>query len=154
MLGREFSENAVPVRYEANGLTLDGVISRPSFIRLARASDFFINICFVRRNCMAALEESYRNTLMVGRYPSCVLNLTVPPQAVDVNVHPAKIEVRFANEKSIFDLVYYGCKTALGANRLAPEIRAEDVKYNPFKANPDQAAPAQQRLSVGNIRTA
>ena len=154
VLGREFSENAVPVRYEANGLTLDGVISRPSFARGSRGlQNFFINTRFVRsKTCMAALEESYRNTLMVGRYPSCVLNLTVPPQAVDVNVHPAKIEVRFANEKSIFDLVYYGCKTALGANRLAPEIRAEDVKYNPFKANPDQAAPAQQRLSVGEYK--
>ena len=154
VLGREFSENAVPVRYEANGLTLDGVISRPSFARGSRGlQNFFINTRFVRsKTCMAALEESYRNTLMVGRYPSCVLNLTVPPQAVDVNVHPAKIEVRFANEKSIFDLVYYGCKTALGANRLAPEIKAEDVKYNPFAANPDQAAPAQQRLSVGEYK--
>lgn len=154
VLGREFSENAVPVRYEANGLVLDGVISKPSFARGSRGlQNFFINTRFVRsKTCMAALEESYRNALMTGRYPSCVLNLTIPPHAVDVNVHPAKIEVRFANEKSIFDLVYYGCKTALGANRLAPEIKAEDVKYNPFSANLDKAAPAQQRLSVGEYR--
>ena len=78
VLGREFSENAVPVRYEANGLTLDGVISRPSFARGSRGlQNFFINTRFVRsKTCMAALEESYRNTLMVGRYPSCCLLYT------------------------------------------------------------------------------
>ena len=154
MLGREFAEQTIPVSYELEGLALEGLISRPSFARGSRTlQNFFINARFVRsKTCMAAFEEAYRNMLMVGRFPSCVLNLTIPPQTVDVNVHPAKTEVRFANEKSVFDLVYYGCKTALGAHRLAPEIKADELRYNPFAAHTAPEAPKQQRMSAAQYR--
>lgn len=154
VLGREFAEQTIPVSYELEGLTLEGLISKPSFARGSRTlQNFFINTRFVRsKTCMAAFEEAYRNMLMVGRFPSCVLNLTIPPQTVDVNVHPAKTEVRFANEKSVFDLVYYGCKTALGANRLAPEIKADELRYNPFVAQTAHEAPKQQRMSAAQYR--
>lgn len=154
VLGREFAEQTIPVSYELEGLALEGLISRPSFARGSRTlQNFFINTRFVRsKTCMAAFEEAYRNMLMVGRFPSCVLNLTIPPQTVDVNVHPAKTEVRFANEKSVFDLVYYGCKTALGAHRLAPEIKADELRYNPFAAQTDPQAPKQQRMSAAQYR--
>ena len=65
------------------------------------------------KTALAALEQAYKNSIMVGRFPACVLNMTVNAALVDVNVHPAKIEVRFANEKPVFDLVYYGVKTAI-----------------------------------------
>lgn len=65
------------------------------------------------KTALAALEQAYKNSIMVGRFPACVLNMTVNTAQVDVNVHPAKIEVRFANEKPVFDLVYYGVKTAI-----------------------------------------
>ncbi|MEY8440305.1 DNA mismatch repair endonuclease MutL [Anaerotruncus colihominis] len=154
VLGREFAEQTIPVSYELEGLALKGLISKPSFARGSRTlQNFFINTRFVRsKTCMAALEEAYRNMLMAGRFPSCVLNLTIPPQTVDVNVHPAKTEVRFANEKSVFDLVYYGCKTALGAHRLAPEIKADELRYNPFAAQTDPQAPKQQRMSAAQYR--
>ncbi len=150
ILGKEFSENCIPVQYSANGLSLEGFISKPSFGRGSRSlQNFFINTRFIHsRTCIAALEEAYRNALMVGKFPSCVLNVTIAPHAVDVNVHPAKIEVRFANEKNIFDLVYYGCKTALGANQLTPELKIEAHSYNPFAAKQQPAAPIQQRLSA------
>ncbi|MEM1483541.1 DNA mismatch repair endonuclease MutL [Oscillospiraceae bacterium PP1C4] len=155
IFGREFAENTIPVHYTNDGITVDGFICKPSAARGSRSfQNFFINARFVRsKTCMAALEEAYRNSLMVGKYPTCVLNLTIPPHTVDVNVHPAKIEVRFADEKSIFNLVYYGCKTALGASRLQPEIKASDVKYNPFEAHTDKTAPVQQRLSVGAYKS-
>lgn len=154
VLGREFAEQTIPVSYELEGLALEGLISRPSFARGSRTlQNFFINTRFVRsKTCMAAFEEAYRNMLMVGRFPSCALNLTIPPQTVDVNVHPAKTEVRFANEKSVFDLVYYGCKTALGAHRLAPEIKADELRYNPFAAHTAPEAPKQQRMSAAQYR--
>ncbi len=154
VLGREFSENVIPVDYSVGGLHLEGVITTPSFSRSSRTlQNFFINHRFVRsRTCMAALEESYRNAMMVGKFPSCVLNLQIPPQVVDVNVHPAKLEVRFTAEKEIFDLVYYGCKTALGAHRLAPELKAEELHYNPFAAHLNPKPPVQQRLNVQEYR--
>lgn len=154
VLGREFAEQTIPVSYELEGLALEGLISRPSFARGSRTlQNFFINTRFVRsKTCMAAFEEAYRNMLMVGRFPSCVLNVTIPPQTVDVNVHPAKTEVRFANEKSVFDLVYYGCKTALGAHRLAPEIKADELRYNPFAAHTAPEAPKHQRMSAAQYR--
>ena len=154
VLGREFAENTIPVSYRVGALTISGLITKPAFSRGSRTlQNFFINRRFVRsRTCMAALEESYRNAMMVGKYPSCVLNLEIPPQTVDVNVHPAKLEVRFTGEKEIFDLVYYGCKTALGAHQLAPELKAEELRYNPFAAHADPKPPVQQRLSVQDYR--
>lgn len=155
VLGKEFSENLLPVHYESGGCMVDGVICKPASARNSRSmQNFFINTRFVRsKTCMAALEESYRNALMTGKYPSCVLNLTIPPQTVDVNVHPAKIEVRFADEKSIFQLVYYGCKTALGAANLAPELKAEDLHQNSsVKVAAKSTMPVQQRMSADAYR--
>lgn len=154
ILGREFAEGSIPVRYQQGQLVLEGCICKPFIARGSRTmQNFFINNRFVRsKTCMAALEEAYKNMLMVGKFPSCVLNVIIPPYEVDVNVHPAKIEVRFANEKNIFDLVYYGCKTALGASSLQPEIKAEDVKYNPFSASQNQEIPRQERMSTSQYR--
>ncbi len=155
VFGKEFSENLLPVHYESGGCAVDGVICKPASARNSRSmQNFFINTRFVRsKTCMAALEESYRNALMTGKFPSCVLNLTIPPQTVDVNVHPAKIEVRFADEKSIFQLVYYGCKTALGAANLAPELKAEDLRQNfSEKTAAKSAAPIQQRMRAEEYR--
>lgn len=69
---------------------------------------------------MAALEEAFKGQMMVGRFPACILYLTIPLHSVDVNVHPAKLEVRFSNEKPVFDLVYYGVKSCLaGFDRVS-----------------------------------
>ena len=90
-------------------------MSSPHASRKSRAMQyFFINGRLVKsKTALAALEQAYKNSIMVGRFPACVLNMTVNTALVDVNVHPAKIEVRFANEKPVFDLVYYGVKTAI-----------------------------------------
>lgn len=155
VLGREFAENCIPVHYQHDKLMLEGCICKPAIARGSRSmQNFFINSRFVRsKTCMAALEESYRNMLMVGKFPSCVLNIKIPTYEVDVNVHPAKIEVRFAHEKSIFDLVYYGCKTALGASVLQPEIKADDMKDDlPFSVTPPKDVPVQQRMSASDYQ--
>ena len=99
--------------YDKTALT--GFVSRPTATRGTRANQlFFVNGRHIRSKTLtAALEEAYKNRLMVGRFPSCVLHLSVPEHLVDVNVHPAKTEVKFLNEREIFDCVRYGVQGAL-----------------------------------------
>ena len=119
VLGRQAAGEMIPVDSKWEKLGISGYVSKPTATRGSRANQiFFVNRRYIRSKTMtAALEEAYRNQLMVGRFPSCVLNLSMPLTAVDVNVHPAKTEVKFLNEKEIFDCVHYG---VLGALNKAP----------------------------------
>lgn len=105
-------------RWEAYSLT--GFVSKPTDSRPSRSlQTYFVNGRPVKsRLLQSALEEAYRNQIMVGKFPACVLHLTLPAGAVDVNVHPAKTEVKFLNEKAVFDCVHYG---VLGALNQAPD---------------------------------
>ena len=113
--GRDFASTLIPVDYELNGMKLKGYISRPTNGRANRnMQNTFINGRFVKsRTISVALEEACKGSIMIGKFPSCVLNLQISPKAVDVNVHPSKIEVRFINERPVFDTVYHGVKSAL-----------------------------------------
>ena len=113
--GREFANSLIPVDYELNSMTLKGYISKPTCGRANRnLQNTFINGRFVKsKTIYIALEEACKGSIMIGKFPSCVLNLTVPAESVDVNVHPSKIEVRFINERPVFDTVYHGIKSAL-----------------------------------------
>lgn len=115
--GREFSSTLIPVEYELEHVKVKGFISTPAGSRPNRSmQNFFINGRYIRcRTAMAALEEAYKGSLMVGKFPACVLHLELAFGAVDVNVHPAKMEVRFVNERPIFDAVYHGVRSALAA---------------------------------------
>lgn len=115
VFGKELSDTLVPVDYAFEGMRVTGFVSRPHQSRKSRAMQFFfINSRLVKSTtAMAALEQAYKNNIMVGRYPACVLNIEIDAKLVDVNVHPAKIEVRFVNEKPVFNLIYYGVKTAI-----------------------------------------
>ena len=115
VFGRDFAQSLVPVDYEINNMRVSGFVTKPSMSRKSRGMQFFfINSRLVKsQTAMAALEQAYRNSIMVGRFPGCVLNIECNASFVDVNVHPAKIEVRFANEKPVFELVYYGVKNAI-----------------------------------------
>lgn len=113
--GRDFASTLIPVDYELNGMKLTGYISRPTNGRANRnMQNTFINGRFVKsRTISVALEEACKGSIMIGKFPSCVLNLQISPEVVDVNVHPSKIEVRFINERPVFDTVYHGVKSAL-----------------------------------------
>ncbi|MDD6530736.1 MAG: DNA mismatch repair endonuclease MutL [Ruminococcus sp.] len=113
--GRDFASTLIPVDYELNGMKLKGYISRPTNGRANRnMQNTFINGRFVKsRTISVALEEACKGSIMIGKFPSCVLSLQISPEAVDVNVHPSKIEVRFINERPVFDTVYHGVKSAL-----------------------------------------
>ena len=146
VFGKEFAETLIPASYDINGITVRGYISKPFNSRGSNSMQtFFVNDRFIKsRTACAALNEAYKNSVMVGRYPACVLFITTPPQAVDVNVHPAKTEVRFSNEKAIFDVIYYAAKNALNGDDSRPQAS--------FKRNellePAKSEPVQERLII------
>lgn len=115
VLGKDFASTLIPCEYELEGVKVSGFISKPFNSRPNRTMQyFFLNDRFIKtRTGMVALEEAYKNSVMVGKFPACVLKIQIAPGAVDVNVHPSKTEVRFANEKMIFNAVYYCAKSAL-----------------------------------------
>ena len=117
LLGREFAAGLREVETENAGVRVSGFVSDPGHCRGNRSGQyFFVNGRPIRSKTMqAALEQAYRNLAMVGRFPACVLYVTLSEGLVDVNVHPTKAEVRFAREKDVFDGVYYGALAALGA---------------------------------------
>ncbi len=145
---RDFSSNLLPVDYEYGGMKVYGFISKPTAARSSRTlQNFFINGRYVRpRTCSAAIEEACKGSIMTGKFPACVLFLSMPPASVDVNVHPAKLEVRFHSEHDVFEAVYYSVRQALSAGEVSP-LRAEQTVHqsigNPYSLKPD--APAQRQ---------
>ena len=122
LLGRDAAAGLLPVDTESDGVAVRGFVSAPGCCRGNRSAQyFFCNGRPIRsRALQAALEQAYKNTAMVGRFPGCVLYITLPNGLVDVNVHPTKAEVKFAKEKPVFDGVYYGTLAALG-RKSAPQ---------------------------------
>ena len=132
---------AVESRWES--YTLSGFVTLPTDARPSRnLQTFFVNDRPVKSKLLiAALEEAYRNQLMVGRFPGCVLHLNLPANAVDVNVHPAKTEVKFLSEKAVFDCVHYG---VLGALNKKPDRPAVQFKPQPAPVPPEKPTPSQE----------
>lgn len=141
VFGRDVSDSMIDIDYSYENMRVSGFASKPVNSRKSRAMQFFfINSRLVKsQTVMAALEQAYKNSIMVGTFPMCVLNIELNPSLVDVNVHPAKIEVRFANEKPIFDLIYYGVKSAIEADRSVKEAdfspKFEQIYDTPSKVN-------------------
>ena len=132
---------AVESRWE--NYTLSGFVTLPTDARPSRnLQTFFVNDRPVKSKLLiAALEEAYRNQLMVGRFPGCVLHLNLPANAVDVNVHPAKTEVKFLSEKAVFDCVHYG---VLGALNKKPDRPAVQFKPQPAPVPPEKPTPSPE----------
>ncbi len=113
----------VESRWENYSLT--GYVSKPTDARPSRnLQTFFVNNRPVKSKLLiSALEEAYRNQIMVGKFPACVLHLNVPAATVDVNVHPAKTEVKFLSEKAVFDCIHYGVLGALNKQPDRPQVQ-------------------------------
>ena len=154
VFGRQFADSLIPVDFSLNGIDVSGYASSPLFCRNSRSMQtFFVNTRYIKSTtCMAALEEAYRNSMMVGKFPACILEITLAPDTVDVNVHPAKTEIRFAYEKPVFDAVYFAVKNALvnaADDRRQIELE-KPKKYDNagdyFKSNPEIIKREQQTL--------
>ncbi len=114
-LGREFSEGMIKIDYSFGGIEVSGYVCKPSLCRPNRSmQNFFINQRYVRSKTMcAALEEGFRSFCPTGKYPGAVMYLSIENALVDVNIHPAKLEVKFVNEKAVFETVFYAVRNAL-----------------------------------------
>ena len=133
--GREFVSKLIPIEYVLDGVEIRGYITKPEYGRPNRnMQNFFINGRFVKSVTAAkALEEAFKGSIMVGKMPSCVMHIKIPFESIDVNVHPAKVEVRFINERPIFDAVYHGTKTALLKGDEAKKISLNNADIIPHK---------------------
>ncbi len=146
--GRECAKMVkVDSRWENYSLT--GYVTRPTDARPSRSlQTFFVNDRPVKsRLLIAALEEAYRNQIMVGKFPACVLHLRLPATAVDVNVHPAKTEVKFLSEKAVFDCVHYGVLGALNKTPDRPDVQFQKPvppKYQPPEPAKVPTPPAKK----------
>ena len=150
LLGRDFSKSLIEAEGEAFGVKVKGYICKPVFCRQSRNGQyFFLNGRFVHsKTVAAAVEQAYKNSVMVGKFPAYVLNVEVPFETVDVNVHPAKTEIRFADEKRVFDAVYYTVKNAIMQKDTRPEI---DVIAKPQKAKTFDRMDAGQYRQQGVV---
>lgn len=135
--GRDFAHDMIPVDYKENNITVKGFTVKPLYSKSNRSfQNFFINGRYVKSvTCCVSLEEAYKNLIMTGKFPACVLMLEAPPVTVDVNVHPAKAEVRFSDEKIIFNSVYFAVKNALMESGLIYEfqVKNENAKRLDYK---------------------
>lgn len=150
LLGRDLTMSLLPCAGEGDGVRVHGFVSSPAAGRGSRAQQyFFCNGRWIKSAALqAALEQAYRNTLLVGRFPACVLYIELSCAAVDVNVHPAKTEVKFTHERAVFDAVYYGARAALEAEREPVTTLPKAAKpapaptADPFLPAAPKAAPA------------
>ncbi len=154
--GREAGK-MVKVESRWENYSLTGFVSKPTDARPSRnLQTFFVNNRPVKSKLLiSALEEAYRNQIMVGKFPACVLHLNVPAATVDVNVHPAKTEVKFLSEKAVFDCVHYGVLGALNKQTDRPQVQfkpqnttpiASPAKQEPVAAAPKAAMPKKENF--------
>ena len=144
VFGKEFTSSLIPVSYEYSGIKLNGYISKPVSARANRTLQmFFINGRYVRtKTAMAALEQAYKGSIMTGKFPACVISMEMNCSTLDVNVHPAKLEVRFTNERPVYDCVYHAVKSAL----LAYDTRNQAIQPRDFvPINPKVLAPVADK---------
>ncbi len=143
VFGKDFSKDLIAAEYETKGVRVCGFVSKPVASRPNRNMQFFfLNNRLIKTGTgSAALSEGYKNSIMVGKFPSCVLNITIDPSLVDVNVHPAKTEVRFSDERIIFNAVFYACKNAL-ASGDSPKQIVRNTPVTDYYKSPEK--PAEQ----------
>lgn len=130
--GRDFVRDLMEVEYEYNGIRVEGYIVKPLYSRNNRAfQNFFVNGRYVQSKlCSAAIETAYNNMLMTGKFPACVLMITVSPETMDVNIHPSKAQVRFTDEKSVTDAIYFAVKNSMMRNGLIYDFQLKNDPKN------------------------
>lgn len=146
VFGKDFAKGLIPVEYQLDAIKVYGYISKPEHSRPNRnMQNFFINGRYIKtRTAMVALEEAFKGSIMVGKFPSCALNIELPCEIIDVNVHPSKLEVRFINERPVFDAIYHAVKSSLMKydSRKKASFKKETAfnevqnKFNPFNNAP------------------
>ena len=124
VFGKEFASKLIESSIEIDGIKIHGFIGRPDNVRANRNyQNFFINGRYVKtKTALAAVEQAYTSYIASDKFPCCILFITINPATVDVNVHPAKLEVKFSNEKPVFEAVYYAVRNALESDTARPSV--------------------------------
>ena len=151
VLGRDFASGLIETNTNLNGVDVNGYICKPVNCRASRAGQhtFLNGRPIVSGTVCAAVEQAYKNSTMVGKFPAFVLFVNMPYDAVDVNVHPAKTQVRFSEEKRVFDAVYAAVKNALNAGDTRPEIAiGKPTKKADFFVNMTTEQYRQQSMDI------
>ena len=146
--GRDFARDLIPVDDTQDGITVTGYVIKPLYAKNNRSfQNFFVNTRYVHsRACSVALESAYENLVMTGKFPACVLMLGMEPDTLDVNIHPAKAEVRFTDEKRVVNAIYFAVRSAMLAAGLIYEFQMPPRDWYagaaPPPLIPEPAAPA------------
>ncbi len=165
LFGRDYADAMLPVEYAQDGVQITGLIGKSELNRPNRTFQiFFVNgRSVMHKSFYVALSEAYKGQIMQGRFPVCVLHLNIDPQLCDVNVHPSKAEIKFANEKPVFDVIYWGAKNSLYAIRdtrklqmeaapppvqTAPIPKAEQTAFVPPVIKEEKKAPIKEDVRV------
>lgn len=146
--GRDFARDLVPTDYEYEGIRVSGYVIKPLYSRNNRTfQNFFVNGRYVRsRLCSSAVENAYSNMIMTGKFPACVLMIEMSPAAMDVNIHPAKAEVRFTDEKTVANAIFFAVKDGLVNSGLVYEFEIKP-KVDWTKPEPEKDASRQLMLT-------
>lgn len=139
LMGRDMATQMLRCAGENNGIHVTGFVSSPAYGKGNRSAQFFFcNGRFIKSQLLqAAVEQAYKNTLLTGRYPACALYIELGYGSVDVNVHPAKTEVKFSEERKVFDAVHYAVLSALAGERQTAEIKLSESTKKAVGAKPD-----------------
>ena len=150
LLGRDFATRLLPVSGDAGGISVTGFVGRSDNARGNRnAQNVFINARYVRsKTVTAALERAFNSYMAPEKFPVAVLFLSCDPRVVDVNVHPAKLEVRFSNEQAVFEAVYYAVRAALEAGQGRPELSLENTRKTTYQVDRNPADSGADRYRV------
>lgn len=156
VFGRDFANRLIPLSGEYEGIGVGGFIGRSDNVKGTRNyQNFFINGRWVKsKTAMAALEQAFCSYLPPDKYPTCVMNLMLNPARVDVNVHPAKLEVKFSNEKTVFEAIYYAVRNALEQDESRPEMKIPTVavpRQETFDASARRVSNAFAPVRDGSV---
>lgn len=121
----DYAKEIIPVSYECDGIKVEGAAGKGTISRPNRNyQSFYVNRRYIKSPLIIrAVEEAYKNQVMIGKYPMAILNITISPELVDINVHPTKLEVKFSNERLVYQAVYYAVKNALYSEAAVPEVK-------------------------------
>ncbi|HHY65403.1 MAG TPA: DNA mismatch repair endonuclease MutL, partial [Clostridiaceae bacterium] len=155
VFGKETASSLIPVDYKSDGYSISGFIGRPEIARGNRNSQYmYLNGRYIRNRILSkALEDAYKTRLMQNRFPFCVLMIRTSPLNYDVNVHPQKLEVRFANENAVHSLVYYGCENALMGQSMIRSFGSGQAEPTREARQPAGIAEPQATPSIRKEKT-
>ena len=165
VMGRDFAKKLIPVKCGNDSISVHGYIGRSDNVKPTRNyQNFFVNGRYIKsKTAMAAIEQAYSSYIAPERFPACVLFIEISPSAVDVNVHPTKLEVKFSNEKLVFETIYYAVRNALEKNTDRADLilrsPSATVSSAPFALNAfvpvidraDRKAYTPEQLKIDNI---